>query len=76
MDVSLELVLFRKRNRVQAQQLSRQAEISPWHLSRVENGWANADEKFLEALRRGYAKLGIKAGPFIRELRSKGMVGH
>lgn len=71
MDIGMELKIFRTKNRVQAQMLARHAEISPFSISRIENGWKEATHEFLDQLYKGYTKLGVKAGPFIKEMKIK-----
>jgi len=52
---------FRKKNRVQIQELARAAGVSPGTISKVENDWSRLTDYLQVKIMRGYRKLAIDA---------------
>lgn len=58
---SSDLKTFRKRNRIQLQELARAARVAPSTVSRVENGWTDLTRDTAAKLLAGYRRLRLDA---------------
>jgi transcriptional regulator with XRE-family HTH domain len=58
--MNLSLKSFRKKLRISAQELAREAEIHASTLSRLENGWTPMTDQFVDQIILGFERLGVK----------------
>ena len=70
MNISSLLKQFRRRHRIQVQELAKESGLDSPTISRLENGWRPITQVHVERLRRGYLRLAVLDETFFETLGS------